>query len=307
MINIQRLRILATLIGVTTLGACGGGGGGGSTDGGNKEPATRAESPFASAAMYVPTSQSNKSFTVANCTRFDDSAAVTSTTVALQANGDMVFSGSIGAASVTELARINFSETNSRNVYGNTEQAGVGFEVDYYKPDGSYMNLYSYNSSGGFRSSIASVRYDCETGPSTTTFSLEQPISPSRVITNLVMGSVGSMQVSPSGIVDHTQTGSIVSWDSGNTATFARFLSFNLETAQFGQGNSLNASSHTPIAFALPPLGNTVSGYYEEFLDTNSDKTIYFTYDNIDIRYRRYADPAANGGIGRQFRMYGTM
>jgi hypothetical protein len=304
--RISSIGLLSIAVLIANLSGCGGGGG---VDGGTstvKEPVPDAAIPFASAAIYLASSQTSNSFIVSDCTRFDDSTAVNSATVVIQANGDMAFLGALGSAPITELARINFSETSSRDVYGNTDQSNVGFEVDYYKADGSSMSLYSYDSVGGFRSLTPSARYDCSVGPSTNTLSLQQPISQTRVVSNIVNGSTGAVQISPSGITEHTQTGSIVSWNSGRAGTFSRYISFNLDTAQFGQGNSLSPATHTPIAFTLPTIGSAFTGFYEEFLDSNGDKTIYFTHDNIDLRYRRYADPAANADFSRQFRMYST-
>ena len=302
-------KLVAVACAAAFLAACGGGGGGSPAAGGSggSQPPVRVESPFASAAMYVPTGDASKSFALSGCSRDSDSAPVTSATLVIQANGDMVFSGAIGTGTVAELARINFAETNSRDVYGDVNNSNPGTEVDYYTADGRDMGIDSYGTTGGFYSSSTTEDYDCSAGPTTATLTLQQPLSQARVVSNIVTGSTGTVALSPNGVSvgEYTQTGSIVSWDSGRTGTFARFISFNLDTAQFGQGNSLDASTHTPVAFALPSPGSSIYGYYEEYLNSSGDKTIYFEYDNLSVRYRRYADPSANSGNGRQFRFYG--
>jgi hypothetical protein len=290
--------LLAAIIAAATLGACGGGGG--------DSVASRIESPFASAAMFVPTGAASKSFPVSSCVRISDPAPVTSATLLISANGDMAFSGAIGTGTVSELARINFADTNNRAAYGDIDAGDTGFQVDYQTADNRIMSIGSYGT-GSFYSNSPTAAYECNAGPTTMTFALEQPLSQARVVNNIVTGSTGTVALQPdSSVGSYTQTGSIVSWDSGRTGTFARFISFNLDTAQFGQGNSLNPSTHTPVAFALPALGSSIYGNYEEYLDSFGNKTIYFTYDNINVYYRRYADPAANAGNARQFRMYST-
>ena len=302
-------KLVAVACTAAILAACGGGGGGSPVAGGSggSQPPVRVESPFASAAMYVPTGDASKSFAVSGCTRSSDSAPVTSATVVIEANGDMVFSGAIGTGTVAELARINFADTNQRDIYGDIGNSNPGSEVDYYTADGREMGIDSYHITGGFYSESATAEYGCSAGPTTATFTLQQPLSQARVVSNIVTGSTGTVALSPSSVSvgDYTQTGSIVSWDSGRTGTFARFISFNLDTAQFGQGNSLDASTHTPVAFALPTPGGSIYGYYEEYLDSTGNKSIYFIYDNINVSYSRYADPAANSGNGRQFRFNG--
>jgi hypothetical protein len=278
------------------LAACGGGGG--------SQQTVRTESPLASASMFVPTGQASKSFALSSCTRYTSSGstAITSATVVISSNGDMVFSGALGTASVAELGRINFIDTNYRDVYGDADTTPY-FEVDYQAADGRYISLWNSSGFNSRPATGAAYNYDeCTVGPTTATMTLEQPLSQARVVSNIVTGSTGTVDISPSISGQYTQTGSIVSWDSGISATFARFISFNLDTAQFGQGNTLDPSTHTPVAFALPTPGSNVNSYYEEYLNTNGDKTIYFTYDNIDVRYRRYANPAT--GFGRQFRFY---
>ncbi len=293
--------LLTAMIAVATLSACGGG------DAGADSVAPRVESPLASAAMFVPTGDASKSFAVSGCTRTSGTAtAVTSATVVIQANGDMVFSGAIGTGTVAEISRINFTDTNRRDVYGSIDREDPGFEVDYYTADRRTMYLDSYSTTGGFRSASSTASYDCSAGPTTTTLTLQQPLSQARVVSNIVTGSTGTVQLTPSGISvsNYTQTGSIVSWDSGRTGTFARFISFNLDTAQFGQGNLLNPSTHTPVAFALPALDGSIYGFYDEWLQSNGNKSIDFIYDNISVQYLRFADPAANSGHGRRLTMY---
>jgi hypothetical protein len=292
--------------------ACGGGGGGsagGAGTGGagaGEQPPVRTESPFASASMFVPTGQASKSFALEGCIRSAGSGntPITSATVVISSNGDMVFSGALGTASVAELGRINFADANERDVYGQADTSPY-FEVDYGAADG--RDMYLWNNSGFFSRPASGAGFnhdDCSIGPTTATMTLEQPLSQARVVSNIVTGSTGTVDISASVSGGYTQTGSIVSWDSGVSATFARFISFNLATAQFGQGSSLDPSTHTPVAFALPTPGSNVRSYYEEYLDTNGNKTIYFTHGNIEVRYRRYADPASNSGNGRQFRFY---
>ncbi len=283
---------------VAVLAACGGG---------STQQAGRAESPFASANMLVPTGQASKSFALSGCNRYMGSGntPITSATVVISSNGDMVFSGALGTATVAELGRINFAETNYREVYGDAGSSTY-LEVDYSTADARYMYIYNNSGFASYPASGAAYSSDsCTVGPTTVTMTLEQPLSQARVVSNIVTGSTGTVNISPSIGGSHTQTGSIVSWDSGRTGTFARFISFNLDTAQFGQGSSLNASTHTPVAFALPTLGGTVYGYYEEYLYSNGDKKIEFQYDNIDVQYTRYANPSSNAGNGRQFRFYG--
>jgi hypothetical protein len=315
--NRQILALLAAIAVAVTLSACGGGGGGGSEigtaspsqpPGGTAPLGPRPESAFASAAMYVPTGAASKSFAVSDCMAADKSAAkttVTMATVVIQANGDIVFFGAVGSATVAELARINFADTNDRQVYGGKRISGdFGHAVEYFTADDRDMELSSFG--GGFRSSSPTLSYNCSTGITTATLVLQQPLGQARVVSNIVAGSTGTVAISPgSSSVPYTQTASIVSWDSrSTTATFARFISFNLDTAQFGQGTLLNPKMHTPIPFSLPALGSAISGFYEESLSSTGDKTVFFEHDNIEVLYRRYANPAANIGIGREFRFY---
>ena len=309
----NRLRILGAIASIAVaagLAACGGGGGGvgtggssaagGAGDGGGVQLPVRVESPFASDNMLVPTGAASKSFAVSECTRYSSTnIPVNSATVVLTANGDMIFSGALGTAAVAELGRINFADTISRDVYGDAG-ADPYLEADYFTADGREMQL--YNNSGFFSRLAGSLDFDlCNVGPTTATMTLQQPLSQARVVSNIVTGSTGTLVLSPS-VASFTQTGSIVSWDSGRTGTYAKFISFNLDTAQFGQGTSLDPSTHTPVAFALPAPSSTVYGYYNEYLDRNGDKTIRFTHDNIRVEYTRYASPAS----GREFRFYGT-
>jgi hypothetical protein len=310
----QTLALLAAMAVAVALSACGGGGGGGGESGtaspsqppGSTTP--RPESAFASAAMYVPTGAASKSFAVSDCMTADASAAettVTMATVVIQANGDMVFSGAVGSAPVAELARINFADTSDRQVYGGKRKSGnPGHAVEYYTADDRDMELSSFT--GGFRSSSPTRSYNCSTGITTATLVLEQPLGQARVVSSIVTGSTGTVAIRPgSSSIAYTQTASIASWDSGaTTATFARFISFNLDTAQFGQGALLNPSTHTPIPFSLPALGSAISGFYEESLSAFDGKTINLEHDNIEVQYRRYANPAANNGVGREFRFY---
>ena len=297
--------VIAAIVAVAGLTACGGGGGGAGSD----QRASRVESPFASANMFLPTGQASKSFAVSGCTRFVGAVttAVTSATVVIQTNGDVVFSGAVGTGTVAELQRINFADANSRDVYGNSASDRIGSAVSYLTTDDRSLILESIGTSGEFNMRSTNVVYDCTTGPSTLSLTLEQPLSQARVVSNIVTGSTGTAELTPFGITvgNYTQTGSIVSWDSGRTGTFARFISFNLDTAQFGQGNSLAANTHTPVAFALPALGGTIVGFYEELAKPNGDKTIYFRHDNAYVNYTRYADPATQG-TGRRFTFYDT-
>ncbi len=312
----NRLRILGAIAAIAVaagLAACGGGGGGGVSTGGGSgagdsggvQLPVRVESPFASANMLVPTGAASKSFAVSGCTRAalpgpSVAIPITSATVVLTANGDMIFSGALGTALVAELGRINFSDANYRDVYG-AAGSPTYLGVDYEAAD--RRGMYLWNDSGFENNpSSGSFRDKCSVGPTTETMTLQQPLSQARVVSSIVTGSTGTVQLSSSISGAYTQTGSIVSWDSGVTGgAYARFISFNLATAQFGQGTLIDSSTHTPVAFSLPAPGSTVSGYYEEYLSSSGDKTIYFRHGNIDVRYRRYADPDSNGGNGRQF------
>jgi predicted small lipoprotein YifL len=312
----QILALLAVMAVAVTLSACGGGGGGESSTASSTAPpseppvgtAPRPESPFASAAMYVPTGTESKSFALSDCMRGDTSAAettVTMATVVVQDNGDMIFSGAVGTATVAELARINFADTNNRQVYGGkTKSSNAGHVVEYYTADGRKMNLSSF-AGRGFRSSSPTFSYNCSAGITTATLVFQQPLSQARVVNSIVTGSTGTVDIRPGGSSpSYTLTASIVSWDSGaTTATFARFISFNLDTAQFGQGASLNPSTHTPIPFGLPALGSAINGFYEETLSTTGDMTVFFEYDNIEVQYRRYGNSRVDG-IDRTFRFY---
>ncbi len=147
------------------------------------------------------------------------------------------------------------------------------------------------------------IEYVCTPATSTETLTFEQPLSSARVVSHIVAGSTASVTVVPSGSITHTQTGSIVSWDTGRTGTFARFVSFNVDTAQFGQGDTINPAAHTAVNFAQPALGSPVYGQYEELLAPDGQKTMYFNYDNIDLSYRQYGTGSATPGQ-RQLRLY---
>lgn len=257
--------------------------------------------------MFVPTGEASKSFALSGCARYVGvgNTPITSATLVISSNGDMVFSGALGTATVAELGRINFADTNYRQVYGDAGSSTY-LEVDYSTADARYMYMYNNSGFASYPASGAAYNSDsCTVGPTTATMTLEQPLSQARVVSNIVTGSTGTVALSVNNNGSYTQTGSIVSWDSGRTGTFAQFISFNLDTAQFGQGNSLNPSTHTPVAFALPLPGAVVDGYYEEYLYSNGDKEIEFQYDNIDVRYTRYANPSSNAGNGRRFSFNG--
>lgn len=271
-------------------------------------PATgpRVDSAFASSAMYVPAGQGSKCLSLAMCKRESDNAPVNLATVVVQANGDMVFSGAIGTTTIAEIARVNFAETTMMSI----QTRGIPSNNTVFRAKSNTKDMFVNSGySGGFfyDDSALGLRYDCKLSAGADFIPLEQPLSAARVISNIVTGSTGTAIVSTTiNTGSYTVTGSIVSWDTGRSGTYGRFASFNLDTAQFGQGNGLNASNHTPISLAIPASRTqdfSTGDYGEDLSNASGTKSVTFSTENIAVRYQLFGSnsPMPNR---RQFRMF---
>lgn len=294
--EIYRTFCVAVLCGLVL--ACGSGSGGGVGAPPIATPPTSLQSELASPALAIAPGQASKNFDLTGCFRVADSKPITSANLSISANGNISFSGSIDSAPTTQLAFLNQSDTNQRQLLVRAESAGITSEFGLFTND-KRMDISTLDNRRFVYSEPIVQIYKCEPGPATTSFTIEQPLTSSRIVSNIVANSSSTVSLVPSSVAsdNYTQTGSIVSWDSGRTGTFARFISFNLETAELAQGSSLNPTSHSPVPYALPISGSVVTANYVEYLNPNGNKEVTFKYDNIDVRYTRIA---ANNT--RQFR-----
>lgn len=271
-------------------------------------PATgpRVDSAFASSAMYVPAGQGSKCLSLAMCKRESDNAPVNLATVVVQANGDMVFSGAIGTTTIAEIARVNFAETTIRSI----QTRGIPSNNTVFRAKSNTKDMFVNSGySGGFfyDDSALGLRYDCKLSAGADIIPLEQPLSAARVISNIVADSTGTAIVSTTiNTGSYTVTGSIVSWDTGRSGTYGRYASFNLDTVQFGQGNALNASNHTPISLAIPASSRqdlSTGDYGEDLSNASGTKSVTFSTDNIAVRYELFGSNSSTPNR-RRFRMF---
>ncbi len=298
--TLQAFKFLGTVLIASALLACGSGGGTGDpvVPANPGMPITPVTPPstnnallISSPSLAVVTGQPSKNISLAGCIRLADSQPISSATLVIEASGDMIFSGSIQSAPVAQLARLNVADTNQRQLVVRADAISVRPEFLVFTAS-QRMDIGLIEMPRFVYSAPIVQIYKCEPGPSSTAFQIEQPLTNARVVSTIVNGSTGTVSLSPSGgtTADYTQTASIVSWDTGSTGTFARFASFNLDTAQLGQGTSLNASGHTPVAYTLPSSSSLARTQYTEYLNPNGNKQISFEYDNIKLCYTLRAD-----------------
>lgn len=298
--TMQAFKLLGAAVMASALCACGSSGGAGDT-GASATPITPPVTPpstdnalaIASPSLAVVTGQASKSINLTGCLRVADSQPVSSTTLVINANGDMIFSGSTQAAPVVQLARLNLADTNQRQLLLRAAAASIQADLAIFTPS-QRIDLSLIDTPKFVYSAPIVQIYKCDPGPSTADFKIEQLLTSTRIVNTIVTGSTSAPTLTPVGstTADYTQTGSIVSWDTGATGTFARFASFNLDTAQLGEGPSLSASSHTPVAYNLPSSGSSVRAQYVELLNPSGTKQISFEYDNIKFCYAQLANNA---------------
>jgi hypothetical protein len=265
-------------------------------------PPTSLQSELASPALAIASGQASKNFDLTGCFRVADSKPITSANLSISGNGNISFSGSIDSSPPTQLAFLNQSETNQRQLLVRAESASITSEFALFTSS-KRIDISTLDNRRFVYSEPVVQIYKCEPGPATTSFTIEQPLTSSRIVSSIVANSSSTVSLVPSSVAsgNYTQTGSVVSWDSGRTGTFARFISFNLDTAELAQGSSLNPTLHSPVLYALPISGSAVTANYVEYLNPNGNKEVTFKYDNIDLRYTRIATNNT-----RQFRFSGS-
>jgi hypothetical protein len=245
---------------VAMLAACGGGtgstsgggGGGGTSDNPVPVPAPN-NAAFASAAMYVPVGQPSATMPLSECIQRTNANTVDEvrTTVAdaqvmADSAGNLVFSGSVGTATRAELVQIKFSDTEE--LQGAGRVVGANY-INYYLSEGA--SSIELEPERFFAYPTTDTRYECTVTWGQTPFALQVPPSASRVVSTLLSNASGTVTISGIGNTAEAFSNNIASWNPGlpRTNALSPYLSFNVLTAEFGSGPSLDATTHTPASY----------------------------------------------------------
>jgi hypothetical protein len=286
-------KTLLAISAAALLAACGGGGDS------TAPPATFTQPAWASPAMFVPAGSNQVSVAVSDCTTAGGvslaaraplaalrsaGTAISTPTLVITSAGNVIFSGAVGTTTtVSELIRINFSDTTQRNIRLNANSSLNTFssEVvnDYMRLNilGQTIQLNAYNST-------RDEGYTCAT---VTAPAAQVPPSEARLA---AVFTPGITSIQPFSVTAGASfVNNIAIWDNLGinltlpaNQTNARYAGLNITTGALTVGPSANAVTST---VALSIAGAT-SGYYEEGLRSNgtavAGKTVQFEVQTTD-------------------------
>jgi hypothetical protein len=259
------------------LAACGGG-----ADG--ALPATFNQPAWASPAMYVPVGSSQVNVVVSDCTTNNNASlamlspqrtrlagtAISTPTLVITSAGDVIFSGAVGAtATVSELVRVNFSDTTQRNIRFDANSSLNTFYAEAVDDislniSGRTIQLNAYNDT-------RDESYDCTT---VTAPAAQVPPSEARLLAVFLPGIVGTVGNATNGSPTLSSNNTAI-WDNLQTMltlplnqASARYAGLNLTTGALTVGPSSGAVTSS---VALSIAGATGGYYAEEFSSGNVD------------------------------------
>jgi hypothetical protein len=280
-------KTLLAISAAALLAACGGGGD-------NTAPPTFTQPAWASPAMYVPAGSSQISVAVSDCrarggaslSALAQSAAlrtagsaISTPTLMITSAGNVIFSGAVGTSTtVSELVRINFSDTTQRNIRFdansrlNTFSSEVADDYISLNISGQTIQLAAYNDTRG-------ESYNCTT---VTAPAAQVPPSEARLAAVFTSGVTGTSGDATNG--NPTFSNGTVIWNNLqamltlplNQAS-ARYAGLNLTTGALTVGPSSGAVTSS---VALSIAGATAGYYAEEFYSSGNANT----YKEVDFQ-----------------------
>jgi hypothetical protein len=252
------LRAAALCASAALLAACGGGGGTATT----APAATATPTPFASPAMFVPAGSASISMPL-SCT---GSPGATSATLAITADGDLIFSGVLaGSTTVAEIMKIKYAEATYKYIDTTYNEGDNGAYVElekdsaemyaYWRNDGSYTYFRAYDG--------VSTSYGCSLPNGSASFSLKRELTEARLAATMLKGVTA---ISNQDADYTTLMNGVAYWESEDAPDSIRYFALNLSTGVM-TGNPTPTVPHdkpTNLRLALPTTASTYGFFFEE-------------------------------------------
>lgn len=310
-LQMKRLLVLASVFSSAFLVACGGGGGAGDGGSGAPHSPSRANSAeFASAAVFVPWGQAEKSISIPNCSDNSNPSnpMLTSATLTVTEAGDMTLRGSYNSVgSVTTLMSITQAQAIERTIQAFLNQSNSNDELVAAQyilsttPSTKKLFFQVNPITGAAVFQVLGLNYPnnarqflfytCNFTASTSTLALESVSLNQRVATKFFSGATSVVNQASLSTSLGTATSGAITWDNlANSTASQKFVNLDLSTYAITASPSLPAGSAGINIQVLVPAGTQETFYEEQFTSATSTRALYYLMPNFVISFKRVAN-----------------